>query len=120
MPVIYGLSWKHPAVILILTILICGGVAIYLENTVPIGTRGSGPHRGNLHMLLAMVGLFFWAGILLHMIGFPEKYLPERSLLLDAEVYERREKLVQWAGYALGISTLLFAIYKISLLAPSQ
>ena len=56
--------------------------------------------------------------MLLHMIAIPEDYLPKRSLSRDAQFYERREGLVQYLGYGLGIGTLLLMVYKIFVLLP--
>lgn len=100
-------------------LIIIVSIAIYIEEIVPIGTPGSGIRRGTLHFFLAMIGAFVWARILLHMIAFPEKYLPERSLTLDAEIYGRREKFIQCIGYALGIATIIYAIYQIVTLIPA-
>ena len=116
MSIICSPLWKNLAAMLFLAIVVIGGVAIYIEHNVPIGTTGSGAHRESLHFFLAMVGIFVWARILQHIISFPEKYLPKRSLGLDADIYERRERVVQCIGYVLGTSTLIFSIYKILLL----
>lgn len=118
MSLIFGLPWKHPAAVLFLSVLIVGGVAIYIEGVVPIGVNGASAHRGGAYLSLAVLGLFVWDRIILHMITFPEEYLPKRSLTLDAQIYERRERFVQYLGYGFGISTLLFAIFKIFSLAP--
>ena len=117
MSIIFGLSWKHPAVELFLAILVVGGLAIYAEGAAPAGVEGASLHRGGLHLFLGMIGLFVWARIILHMIVFPEQYLPKRSLTLDAQIYEQRERYIQYLGYGFGISTLIFAAYKIYLLA---
>src|ERR1039457_5739059 len=118
--IVYGMSWKHPAVMLFLAIMIMGGAAMYIEAIVPAGTNGATIHRGGLYFFLAMIGMFVWGRILLHMISSPEAYLPNRSLTLDADRYERREKFIQCIGYALEITPVSFAIYKILLLVPAQ
>lgn len=118
MSMIFGLSWRHPAVMFFFAIIIIGG-GIYIEGIVPIGTPGSSVRRWILRFPLSMIGLFVWARILLHMIVFPEEYLPKKSLALDADVYVRRERFIRGVGYALGFSTLLYSIYQILSLASA-
>lgn len=117
MPLIFGLPWRRPATILFLAVILLGGIAIYLEDTAPLGTNGaSGPFRGAPHILMGMIGTIVWGLILLHMISFPGKYVKQSSLADGARVSQQRETLVRVLGYALGIATLSFAIYKILLL----
>lgn len=119
-PLIQGLSWKHPAAMLFLAVMIIGGAAMYIETSVPVGTNGSTTHRDVLYSFLAVTSLYVWGRILIQMIIYPEDFLPNRSLTLDADIYEQREKFIQSVGYVLGFFTVLFAIYKILLLAPAM
>ena len=99
--------------------MLFGGVAIYIEKSVPYGTKGASIHQNNFYLFLALIGIFVWARIIFDMITIPRRYLQTRSLIsLDPQIYGRRERAVQGLGYTFGIVTILFAIYKIFLLWP--
>lgn len=103
--------------LLVLAVLVAGGIVFHLEDVVPLSVYGATANRSAGHFALAMIGLFVLARIILHMIAIPEDYLSKRSFIFDAEIYERRERRVQYLGYGIGIATLLFEVYKIVLLS---
>jgi hypothetical protein len=115
----FDLSWRHPAVLFVLAVVVLGGAAIVVESIVPVGINGAAKRRGGIYFFLTFLGLAVWARILLHMLAVPQDYLPDRTLTLDPPVYERREFLVRTLAYGLGVVWMIFALYKIVLLMPN-
>lgn len=112
MPLIYGMSWKHPAILLFVANMLSGALEMFIESKL-----GIGKFHSDLFSPLVFFGLFMMAWIPLYIIANPEDLVPKRSFTLDAEEYGKRWKLVRRAGYAIGIAELFFIIYRIFHLA---
>lgn len=118
MSVIFGMSWKDPAVLFVLAVVAFGGTAMYLEVTAPVGVWGAETAvRGPAGFALGMFALLFWARLILNLIAIPEECLPKVSLTFDLQLYKRRQRVVQYFGYGCGAVTMLLSFYKIVLLA---
>lgn len=119
MPIVFGLPWRHPAVILFFLIIVIGTIEVCLEFLTPLSTNGSAAHRGAVYFLLSIVGIVVWAYIVLHVICFPEEYLPKRSLTMDSDFYERREAFVRCIGYVAGVSSIIFIVDHVVLMCKA-
>jgi hypothetical protein len=108
-----GLPWRHPAVILAVAIVFIGLAAIYIETFVlPPDSPYTPFAQKNLLLTIASIaGSVLWAYLVLCMIAWPFEYLPNRSLTLPSDIYERREKIMIGLGYLLEVITILFGMY---------
>ena len=109
---IYGLEWRHPAIILFVLNLVLGGWAVYLEGvlipeTVALATRG-------LPWPLLLIGLLGISWAPLYMIARPHDWLPNRRLLVDETTARARRSAVQWMGYTLSVIWLGFILFRLS------
>ena len=112
MPLIYGMSWKHPAILLFIANILFGSLEMFIESKLGIGRFHSA-----LFNPLVFCGLFIMAWIPLYIVANPEDFVPKKSFILDTKEYEKRWKLVRCVGYFIGICEIFFIVYRIFHLA---
>ena len=109
---IYGMSLTHPAILLFIANMVLGAIEMHIESKL-----GLGKFHSELFDPLVLFGLFMMAWIPLYIIANPEDLIPKKTFTLDADVYEKRWKLIQRSGYVICVAELLFIIYRIFYLA---